>query len=471
MPRLPIKARILLLVLPLSMLLAVARPPLLFPVYESLENSKNKTATNVPQKQKEKRIPTTWGGSTLSQENKKIDGVDFAVYTLSGGAWIQHKKVKLSSNQIEIIGEDAMLGHLKGGVKVEDKENRITFTAEKGDYDKLTEIVTLTGRPTLHYYNSQNKLTKITSPYMKRYLQENKTMLEGGVIMQDDEYTILTDKAVFLEKEDNLIMEDYPLIFGKELFLTGEKAIYNNQDKLTTLETDTLMVKLSYEAPKKKKEDKEDKVEETKPTTPQPQPEEEVKKVRKLSYFTGDEIRSFSGKDANESYVGMFGNARVIRDDAEFKGNYLKANGKDYKNLESKEYVEFLDKENNTRITGKLFEHSEESGYTHVSEDPVVDFLDKNGKVTSTMKTIELERFAAKKEIVARGNIVIESEDSIVRGEYATYYEEQKKMIVEGNPTLERDGSVVNSGKIILFPEENRAVLSDGLGIKKEKEK
>ncbi|MDX1958034.1 MAG: hypothetical protein SFU98_05645 [Leptospiraceae bacterium] len=434
-----------------------SRPPLLFPSDEAL----NPAVEIEKAKTKPKKIPTSWGGSNLTQEVKKINGLDITTYTLGGGAWIQHRKVKLSSSQIEIIGEDAVSGHLKGFVKVEDPENKITFTAEKGEYDKFNEIVTLSGRPTLLYYNQNNKLTKITAPYIKRYLQENKTVLEGGLIMQDEDYTILAEAAIFYDKENSLVMEDSPFIFGKELFLSGEKVTYKNDEKLTILESDTIFAKLSYEAPKKKEADKEKEFLE----------EEDNKPERRLTFITGNEIKSFTGKSQDESYVGVFGDAKIYRVDSEFKGSYLKASGKDYKNLESKEYVEFLDKENNIKITGKLFEHDDSKNYTHVSEEPKVIFLDKEGNETSNMKTIELERFGELKEIVARGNIKIESEDSIIRGEYATYYEEQKKMIVEGNPNLEREGTIVRSGKIILYPEENRAILAEGLGIKDSTDK
>ncbi|HNI28645.1 MAG TPA: hypothetical protein PLJ29_19955, partial [Leptospiraceae bacterium] len=89
----------------------------------------------------------------------------------------------------------------------------------------------------------------------------------------------------------------------------------------------------------------------------------------------------------------------------------------------------------------------------------------KEGEVKSTLRCVELERFGERKEMVARGNVVIESEESIIRGDYGTYFEEEKKLVVEGNPTLEKEGSTVRSGKIIIYPEENKVLLTDGLGI------
>jgi len=114
-----------------------------FPYIETAKSSKKNQS----------KIPATWGGATLSQETKNVEGIDMTVYSLTGGAWILHKKVKLSANSIEIVGEDAYRGHLKGQTKVEDPENGITLTAGKGIYDKAQETVTLEGRRDIIYDN------------------------------------------------------------------------------------------------------------------------------------------------------------------------------------------------------------------------------------------------------------------------------------------------------------------------------
>jgi lipopolysaccharide export system protein LptA len=255
------------------------------------------------------------------------------VYSLSGGAWIYHKKVKLSSNTLEIIGEEAYKGFLKGQTKVEDPENGIMLTAGKGIYDKAAETVVLEGRPTLYFTDKEKKVTKITSPYLKRYLSENKTVFEGGAIVENGEYTIYSDSAVFLEKDESLLMENYPFIFGKDTFLTGEKVTYSNSSKNTVLENDTILLKLGYENQRKKKtlkkESKEvavnnDKSEESEINTDE--------KVKKISLFTGEKMIYQTGDDETR-YVGMFGNAKMIRDDFEFTGSYIKAFGKEYRNI------------------------------------------------------------------------------------------------------------------------------------------
>ncbi|MCB1176707.1 MAG: hypothetical protein KDK36_03915 [Leptospiraceae bacterium] len=460
MIKLSFKYFLFLFVLPI---IATERPPLLFP---SLEVNEKQSKYQIKEdKNKKPRIPTSWGGNALIQETKEVNGIPMTTFALSGGAWILHRKVRISSYHIEVVGEEAYLGYLKGGVRVEDKENKITFTAGKGTYDKFQEIIILESRPTLYFYNSDNKKTKITAPYIKRFMSENKTVLEGGVIMEDPDYTILTEKAVFYEKENNLVLNDYPLIFGENLFITGEKAIYNNESKVTKLENDTILARLSYETKSvkggfKKKEDKKDKSKEEK---------EVEEKKRVITLFTGERLESKVKSKDEPASIGMYENAKIYRDDFEYDGKYLKAFGEGYKNLEAKENVNFLDKENNFRIKGKLFEHDDEKGYTHITEEPEVEFLSKEGEVTSTMTTVELERFSDRKEIVARGNVVIESENSTVKGQYATYYEEEKKLVVEGNPTFQRNGNIVRSGKIIIFPENNRMLLSDGLDSSEEK--
>jgi lipopolysaccharide export system protein LptA len=446
---------------------AIERPPLLFPSIESNDGKPNPAFLDVKKKSKPK-IPTSWGGNALIQETKTINGLPLTTFALSGGAWIVHRKVRISSYHIEVVGEEAYLGYLKGGVRVEDKENRMSFSAGKGTYDKFQELIVLEERPTFYFYNSQNKQVKVTAPFIKRYMSENKTVLEGGVIMEDSEYTILTDSGVYYEKENLLVLENYPLIFGNKLFITGEKVVYNTESKITKLENQTFLARLSYET---KSVNTPDSVKATKNTLKEPQKDVDEKK-RTITLFTGDRIESRIKTDDEPASIGMYENARIYRDDFEYSGKFLKAFGEGYQNLEAKEDVNFYSKENNFRIRGKLFEHNEEKGYTHITDDPFVEFLSKEGEINSTMSTVELERFADLKEIVARGNVKIESNDSTIRGQYATYYEEEKKIIIEGNPSFERNGNIVRSGKIIFYPEENRMLLSDGLdSLKNKKEK
>jgi lipopolysaccharide export system protein LptA len=448
----------------LSTLLTEARPPLLVP---SLIPGFDFGSVVEDAKTKKPRVPTSWGGNSLTQETKPVQGIPFTVYMLSGGAWIYHRKVKLSAYQIEVIGEDALMGYLKGGVKVEDKENKINLTANKGTYNKFEETIVLEGRPTLYYMNAENKPTKVTARQIKRYMQENKIVMEGGVIIQDPDYTILAEGAVYLETEKNMVLENHPLIFGDKLFLTGEKAIYNNDSKVTSLEKETFILRLSYETKSVNTEEEESK---KKLSTKKPEKELEEKE-RVLTLFTGERIESRLGDESTPRSVGMFENARIYHRDYEYSGKYLKALGEGYKDLEAKEDVAFWDKENRVRICGKLFEHKDAEDYTHVTDDPYIEFLSQEGEVNSTLRSYEIERFGDKKEIVARGNVTIEGNDAFIRGQIATYYEDEKKIIVEGNPTLEREGSKIRSGKIIIYPEDNRILLSEGIDSKESKGK
>ncbi|HNC01661.1 MAG TPA: hypothetical protein PLS71_25700, partial [Leptospiraceae bacterium] len=423
-----------------------------FPYIETAKSSKKNQS----------KIPATWGGATLSQETKNVEGIDMTVYSLTGGAWILHKKVKLSANSIEIVGEDAYRGHLKGQTKVEDPENGITLTAGKGIYDKAQETVILEGRPTLIFVDKEKKVTKITAPYLKRYLSDNKTVFEGGAIVENSDYTIYSDAAIFEEKEESLTMEGYPFIFGKETFLTGEKVTYSNSTKNTVLENDTILLKLSFENPKKKTIRKDSKEADN---TDKP---EETEKIKKISIFTGDKLINQSG-DEETRFIGMFGNAKMTRDDFEFTGSYIKAFGKENGNIEAKEGVTLLDKENHVRLSGDTLEHSKEKDYSHMTDNAMIEFLDKeNENVNSSMTAIEVERFGDKKEIVCRGDVNLVSSDSTIHGEYATYFEESEKMYVEGNPSLKKEEKTVYCGRIIIYPNSDRIILSDGLNVNKK---
>ncbi|MCB1140781.1 MAG: hypothetical protein H7A24_07495 [Leptospiraceae bacterium] len=440
-------------------------PPLLGP---SEYNSVKPNQIYDPKDQKGKgkpRIPTSWGGGALTQEEKIVSGFPVTVFSLSNGAWIKHRNVTLKSYLIEVIGADAVLATLKGGVRVEDPENRITLTASNANYDKFQELVVLDGRPTLYYYNNLNKLTKVTAPFIKRYMGENKVVLEGGVILQDPDFTILSDNAVYYEKDKLLVLENYPLFFGDKKFLTGENASYNNDSKVTSLENKSIIVIQSTEVKDDKiKKDKTDSV-----VIPENEPVEEKKPETKevTSILSADKMESLTAEDPENNLLVLSGNAKIYREDFEFHSEKLLSSGKTYKTIFTEDRAVFWEKENNIRMTGDLFEHFEETNYTHVTKNPYVEFLSKEGEVTSTLKSVELERFAEKKEIVARGNVVLESENGIIRGQYATFYEEDKKLIVEGKPTLQNNSGIINCGKITIFTEDNRMIISDGIGAEK----
>jgi lipopolysaccharide export system protein LptA len=434
-------------------IISVVRPPLLLPPIQIIETDKKIVINAETKVSGVSKIPTSWGGGALIQEEKEYQGFPVTAYSLSDGAWILHRKIKLSANHIEIIGSDAVSGTLKGNVRVEDSENKITLTANKGIYDKLKETIILEGRPTLFYYNSDNKLTRLTSPKILRYMSEDKIVLEGGVILQDPDYTILSDSATYFEKAAELKMDNNPFIFGNNIFLNGKEAIYNNNSKITKLEGNTILVRRASNE-----------------KTDEDNNQENLKKEElKVTYFSGDKLEVFSKLSNREEKVELTGDSKVIQEDYQFSGNNLSAFGLNYKNLESKDDFIFFDKKSNIKIFGKLFEHTEEKGYTHITEDPKIEFMNKSGEVTSTLTTVELERFVERKEIVARGDVQILSENGIIRGQFATYYEEEKKISVEGNPSIERDGSKISCGLIIIYPDTNRILLSDGLGNIKEK--
>lgn len=442
---------------------SISRPDLLLSPIDLIDQSSFSQIEAKQIKKNQPKIPATWGGSSLSQETKKVEGIDLTVYSLTGGAWIQHRKVKLSANSIEIVGEEAYKGFLKGQTKVEDPENGITLTAGKGIYDKIQETVILEGRPTLIFVDKEKKITKITAPYLKRYLADNKTVFEGGAIVENGEYTIYSETAVFQEKEEALVMENFPFIFGKETFLTAEQASYSNATKNTVLEKDTILLKLSFENPKKKSPRKKDSKEADNADVP-----EETEKVKKITIFTGDKLINQSGDDESR-YIGMFGNARMIREDFEFTGSYIKAFGRENGNVEAKESVTLLDRENHVRLSGETLEHSKEKDYSHMTDNAMLEFLDKeNENVNSTMTAIEIERFGERKEIVSRGNVNLVSSDSTIHGEYATYFEESEKMYVEGNPSLKKEEKTVYCGRIIIYPNSDRIILSDGLNVNKK---
>ncbi|BDA78935.1 hypothetical protein LPTSP3_g18650 [Leptospira kobayashii] len=414
----------------------------------------NITKTNDKKKEK---IPVMWGGNTLTQEERLINGFQMKVFILGGGAYITHKNVKLNAREIEVIGEDALIGNLKGQVVVEDKENGATLIASKGVYDKLLGTVTLENHPVL-IHKKDGKTVRISCHSIVRYLEEARTVLSGKVVVTSLDFQVFGEDAVYFEKEDRIDLENEPFLFSENRFLQGKILSYYVKEGSITLDGNAAIYQVSYEKGNENIEESRKNSKEVKNKEPV-----EKEKIRIISTFSGD--RLVHKNKASESFTSMKGNAFLHREDSEFKAEEIEST-RNNKLIQAKKNVTYLDKKNAYRMQGGYLEYDKEKGYSFLSENPQIFFLDKKTlEEKGNLSSVFIERFDEKKEAVARGNVNIQTQTAKATGEFATYFEEEDKLVLEGNPTLVRDGTKVSAGRIILFPSEDKAVLTDGLKV------
>ncbi|TGK86741.1 hypothetical protein EHQ24_03795 [Leptospira noumeaensis] len=414
-------------------------------LYGSEDLLKNENSIFSPEKKKDKKdkIPVVWGGSSLTQEERTINGFPVKVFILGGGAYIMHKTIKLSAREIEIIGEDALIGNLKGQVVVEDFQNGVTLTASKGIYNKMAGTVSLENNPVLNQ-KKDGKVVKIQCQSIVRYLEEAKTNLAGRVVVTSDEFQVFGEDAVFSEKEDRIDLAGEPFLFSENRFLIGKTLSYFVKEGSIQLDGDATIYQVSYENKKDKEKD----------TTT---------KERVVTLFTGKTLtHQNKGK---ETITSMNGDAFMYRTSSEFKANLLESR-RNNKDIKATGNVSYLDRENGYRMEGGLLSYDKDKGYSYLTESPRIVFLDKKelserGQLTAVF----LERFDERFEVVARGNVQVETQTATATGEYATYHEKRDELVMEGNPTLVKDNTKVSAGKIILFPKSDKAFLTDGLKV------
>ncbi|EMJ95639.1 LptA/OstA family protein [Leptospira alstonii] len=397
-------------------------------------------------------FPTLWGGSSLTQEDKTISGLKVTAFLLDGGAWIQHKKVKLSANQIEIYGKDAFKGFLRGGVFIQDGDNGVTLRAGVGEYDKFEEKVIIKVRPRLFHTDKSGVKTVISATFIERNLANKTTLLKENVIIAHPQITILCKEAVFEEDADKITTDPDPILIAKDRYLTGKQlTFYTNANKVE-LNGESILFQNYTEKEAVENKDKKDSA------------EEKIKKeVTRVSIFKGD--RLVSDKDENgETRIGLYGNATIYRRNLKMNAEKLTSYGKNSSKIEARNQITVHDRENALILSGNILDYFKNDQYIHLTDSGKIDFLDKKTEaVTSTMTAVEFERFMDKNETVIRGNVLIEGKDSSATGEYATYYEKEEKLYLEGNPTLKKNGRDIHAGKIIFFPREGRALLTDGI--------
>lgn len=437
------KKQISIFVFFISVLRANSSPiPLLYGSEDLLKKDSPIFLENKKKENKDK-IPVLWGGSSLTQEERTINGIPMKVFILGGGAYIMHKTIKLSAREIEIIGEDALIGNLKGQVIVEDFQNGVTLTAAKGIYNKMAGTVSLENNPVL-VQKKDGKIVKIHCQSIVRYLEEAKTNLAGKVVVTSDEFQVFGEDAVFSEKEDRIDLAGEPFLFSENRFLIGKTLSYFVKEGSIQLDGDATIYQVSYENKKDKEKD----------TTT---------KERVLTLFTGKTLtHQNKGKD---TITSMNGDAFMYRKTSEFRANLLESR-RNNKDIKATGNVSYLDRENAYRMEGGLLSYDKEKGYSYLTETPRIVFLDKKelterGQLTAVF----LERFDERFETVARGDVQVETQTATATGEYATYYEKRDELVLEGNPTLVKDNTKVSAGKIILFPKSDRAYLTDGLKV------
>jgi lipopolysaccharide export system protein LptA len=404
---------------------------------------------------------------------KKVMGFPMTVFILGGGAWVYHKNVRLAASEIEIVGEDAIKAELKGSVTVEDKENGSFLSAARGSYDKLSEKIFLEGRPRLIYTSKDKQKTRVSAGRIVRNLAEGITILEGKIYMTNPEFAVVGEDAVYSDSTKEMVMKGSPMIFSSGRFLTGDKLTYNTETGEVALVDNSVFLQESEETkdgtePKiGKKSDSlnQNSIPPTKVSDSQKQPGGEEEKIRVRTVASAN--RMIHSTKSETPTTTLEGNAVIYRPSSEFFANKIQAKGEGQEDIEASGNVIYRDLENRTNLTGGFLEHFQGKNYSHLTGQPKIEVLKKDSEeIQTTVLAVEIERFIDREEIVARGDVRIETESAKARGEYATYFESEEKIVLEGDPSLEKDGKILHSGKIILYPKDDRVILSEGLNLK-----
>ncbi|MEI7014390.1 LptA/OstA family protein [Leptospira licerasiae] len=418
-----------------------SRPPLLFSA-ETLDPKSFQGIGEVDPKRKES-FPTFWGANALTQEDREVQGLKVTIFSLEGGAWIQHKKVKLGANRIEVYGKEAYKAFLKNGVHIEDQENGTVMRAGVGEYDKYSEMVYIKERPRLSFRDKTGKTTVISAKQIDRELNTKITKLHGGVIVNHPEVTIFCAEAVFKESEHLITTDPNPILISKNRYLSGKKLSFFTNESRILLEENTVLFQSSEETKK--------------------DPEGNEKKQTVITILKGDKIESRPNEE-NDRTVLISGNATVLRKDMKITSDNIESVGKDSSIIRARKNIKVHDRENNLLLSGNVFDYFRKENYLHLTDEGKMEFLDKNSsQVTSTITAQEFERFLDQKETVIRGNIWIKSKSTEAQGEYATYFENDESVLLEGNPRINRSGKILRAGKIVFYPREGRSILTEGV--------
>ncbi|MBI3396707.1 MAG: hypothetical protein HY042_12795, partial [Spirochaetia bacterium] len=389
--------------------------------------------------------------------------------TIRGTATIEHEGVLIVAPLLVV--DAGTKGRLEGGVVIMDKKNGLTIHAARADYDKTEQKVYLLGSPHMTVIKEGQKPTLVTCDRIVRDLAESVSILGKDVRVYNDEWSILGDEGRYSDKENTIILDSNPFIFGKEQFLTGKRIVYNVAARNMALDGEVVHLTLNSEGadplfdrsrnvgleefartggraglPDKKKNSPETG---EKKDTPEPGP----------GFLSADKIVQYFPEKA-EDRTEMTGNVLLTRGGLTVKGPALTALGRDFHTLQARSGVEMKDTEQGVNVEAGWMTYDRTAEKLLLEHEPKMQFLKKDtGEVQATLTGVVIERDFKAKETVARGNVSIARDTFSADGELATYKESEGVVVMQGDPSLKRAGGRMRCERILIYPDKNRVLL------------
>ncbi len=137
-----------------------------------------------------------------------------------------HGDVVLTADEISAFSENNA-ATAKGHVKLIDKSSGITLTCGSLEYQGLMDSMTAHDHPVLTSEDQNGKPLTILGRQMELDLEKKIIVVNQNVLIVQSESKAEAQKATFLSKENQMILEDDPKVYTSNAQITGRRITTN----------------------------------------------------------------------------------------------------------------------------------------------------------------------------------------------------------------------------------------------------
>jgi len=378
--------------------------------------------------------------------NNPFENKNDTIIRLKGHAKLSAKNVRISSPQIEVYGDDGKMAYARGPVEIVDTRNATRITADEALFIRAENRAVMRGNAKLHAVISGKKKKKeklhLTCAEIERNFDTSVSVARGKVVATSANGVLYADSAEFIELQDTLRSAQQPRIFsGEDLFLADNIQWHMGKNTAEFQGHVRAYFSRSEEGQKKKNVDSAVRASEGTLVQGEALPHGQRLSLRKKVSI---ERKSYS---AYSEEAEIFGSGAEL--------------------VKAREQVVLINREENSKSFGDLFEWLRETGYMSLAAYKGARtrtlLLNKKSVPTAEISASSITRAKTGLNPQARGDVLIMqfSKDASappvrMGAEWAEIKRDQKIIQLNGSPYVEAELGRIGARDIILHYEEQR---------------
>lgn len=411
-------------------------------------------------KKKEKKKPGRFqfSGDEFVKEkgNNPFERKNDTIIRLRGHAKVGSRNVKMSSPQIEIYGDDGHMAYAKGPVEIIDTRNATRITADEALFIRSENRAVLRGNAklvaTIKKKKKPTEKVNLSATELERNFDTSVSVARGNVVATGSNAVMYAKTAEFHEARDVILSKSDPRIFsGSDLFL----ADYIQWDTVRNIAEFEGNVKAYFS----RADDMDDS---SRPASA---------KAKKKAVDSA--VRAESGTLVQQENL-PFGQKLTLRKKVVLERKSFSAYsdvaevfGPGGELVRAHDHVVLINREENTKSYGDIFEWVKQSGQAALSarknSQTRTLLYNKKNQPTAEISAATLTRATSLAHPQARGNVKIlqfarDASAPPVRmgAEWAEMRRAEKIIQLNGSPYVEAEMGRIAARDIILYYEEQR---------------